>query len=459
MDIKTPLCVLALWGFTGLKAQTAGQNYTLSPYSNFGLGELIQPNFIQAGAAGQTFSGAYSFSLQNPATLGNLRYTTLDFGMNGRLGNIQSGSEIQGFKGGSFSYLSLAFNNYKTEKRKPYEVQVNGKPVKKYKTSPYAWNSAISLYPATSMGYNYNYESASPFRNRTAHVGNGGINVLELTQAVKLGKHVQIGYSGGYLFGQLKDNAVFSFPDTSGFLFVEDERIVDIKGIQHRAGVLLSLEKDSAAHSLGFSYGFHSGMQANLSRTARTLELISNGGVNRLLVVDTVMNNKTGDSSFNMPASFGLGYQFRFRRAFSVAVDYRKSLWGNYSAFFNPSGKLANRSDYGLSFIINPMDEKTPGKKRMKPPVRFGVSMAETQNVLTSAGNPYTINEQRAFVGFGIPISRRYYDNRTLRSVVHFQADYLTRGKNANGLAREEYLVFSLSMNLGDIWFQRRKFD
>ncbi|NBP06811.1 MAG: hypothetical protein EBV15_11465, partial [Bacteroidetes bacterium] len=82
-----------------------------------------------------------------------------------------------------------------------------------------------------------------------------------------------------------------------------------------------------------------------------------------------------------------------------------------------------------------------------------------TQNVLTSSGSPYTVSENRAFIGFGIPLSRRYYDNRSLRSIVHFQADYIRRGKNATGLAREEYLVFSLSMNLGDIWFQRRKFD
>jgi hypothetical protein len=459
MDIKKTLCILSLLGITSLKAQTAGQNYTLSPYSNYGLGELIQPNFIQAGAASQTFSGAYSYSLMNPATLGNLRYATLDFGMNGRFGNIQSGNETQSFNGGSFSYISMAFNNYKTDKRKSYEETVNGKVVKKVKSIPYAWNSAIALYPSTSVGYNYNYESSTPFRNRTAHVGSGGINVLELTQAVKLGKHIQLGYSGGYMFGQLKDNAVFSFPDTIGFQFVEDQRVVDVKGFQHRAGLLLSLEKDSAAHHLGFSYGFHSGMRANLSRTAQTLELISGGGVNRLLVVDTVLDEQTGNRPFTMPASFGVGYQFRFRRAFSVSLDYRKSMWGNYSAFFNPGGKLTNRNDYGLTFILNPMDEKTPGKKRMRPPVRFGASMAETQNVLTSAGNPYTVAEQRAFIGFGIPLSRRYYDNRTLRSIVHLQAEYLTRGKNAGGLAREEYLIFSLSMNLGDIWFQRRKFD
>jgi hypothetical protein len=459
MDIKKIVFLLALGVTVCLNAQTSGQNYTLSPYSNFGLGELIQPNFVQAGAASQTYNGAYSYSLLNPATLGNLRYATLDFGMNGRFGRIQSGNETQSFNGGSFSYISMAFNNYRTEKRRPYETQVNGKTVKKYKTIPFAWNTGIALYPSTSMGYNYSFESAEPFKNRTSHVGSGGVNMLELAQSVKLGRVVQLGYSGGYMFGQLKDNAVFSFPDTIGLQFVEDERVVDIKGIQHRVGMLLTLEKDSAAHSLGFSYGFHTGMQANRFRTARTLELVSSGSVSRLLVVDTVLDEQSGKKPFTMPASFGVGYQFRFRRSMSVAIDYRKTLWGNYSAFFNPGGTLAHRSDYGLSLTLNPMDEKTPGKKRMRPPVRMGVAMAETQNVLTSAGTPYTVGEQRAFIGFGIPLSRRYYDNRSLRSIVHLQADYITRGKSTAGLAREEYLVFSLSMNLGDIWFQRRKFD
>jgi hypothetical protein len=459
MDIRKTLCMLAFGGVIGLSAQTSGQNYTLSPYSNFGLGELIQPNFLQAGTASQTYTGAYSYSLLNPASLGNLRYATLDFGMNGRFGKIQSGNETQSFNGGSFSYISLAFNNYRTEKRKPYETLINGKPVKKYKSIPFAWNSAIALYPSTSMGYNYSFERSEPFKNRTSHVGSGGVNVLELTQAIKLGNILHLGYSGGYMFGQIKDNAVFSFPDTVGFQFVEDERVVDIKGIQHRAGLLLTLEKDSASHSLGFSYGFHSGMSANQFRTARTLELVSSGSVNRLLVVDTVLDVQSGKQSFTMPASFGVGYQFRFRRSISVALDYRKSLWGNYSAFFNPEGTLANRSDYGVSLTLNPMDEKTPGKKRMRPPLRMGVALSETQNVLTSSGSPYTVSENRAFIGFGIPLSRRYYDNRSLRSIVHFQADYIRRGKNATGLAREEYLVFSLSMNLGDIWFQRRKFD
>ena len=53
-----------------LGAQSSGQNFTNSPYSNFGLGEVLNTNFAQAGFQGQTFSGAYSYSFQNPATLG-----------------------------------------------------------------------------------------------------------------------------------------------------------------------------------------------------------------------------------------------------------------------------------------------------------------------------------------------------------------------------------------------------
>jgi hypothetical protein len=69
------------------------------------------------------------------------------------------------------------------------------------------------------------------------------------------------------------------------------------------------------------------------------------------------------------------------------------------------------------------------------------------------------IVQQRAFVGFGIPIVRRYYDNTVLSSVVHLQVDYIQRGLATDGLAKEQFINVSLGLQLGDMWFQRRKFD
>lgn len=438
-------------------SQSGGQNYTISPYSNFGLGELINQNFIQAGANSQTHNGAYSYSLFNPATLANIRYATLDFGLNGRIGNVYSGDQTRNFNGGSFSYMSLAFNNWKKDKVRSI---ASTSQTKKRKTTPFAWNSGLSLYPGTSVGYNYLFESYNPFRTRTIHSGSGGVNVLELAQAMKLGNHISFGFSSGYMFGQIRDISVLGFPDSVDYQYIEDDKSVVIRGFQHRAGAMFSFGGDSARHTLGFSYGFHSVVKAGQTRLVRTLESrIIQNNLQNLYTVDTVLNIESGMQKITMPASFGLGYQFRYRRLFSVGVDYRKQLWGNYAAYFNPGAKLSDRTDYGFTITLNPHDEKPLRQKRMKMPIRFGGVMSETQNAFNGTGGKLVIQEQRAFIGFGIPISRRYFDNRVLRSIVHFQADYINRGENSNGLAREQYLVFSLSMNLGDIWFQRRKFD
>ena len=458
MRIKQFILVLCVLVNSAVSlAQSSGQNYTISPYSNFGIGELLNQNFIQAGANSQTHSGAYSYSLFNPATLSNLRYATFDFGLNGRIGNIYSGDQVRSFNGGSLSYMSLAFNTWK--KDKVNQLAGEGQK-KKIKSIPYAWNSALTLYPSTSVGYNYNFENSSPIKTRIIHSGSGGVNALDFSQGLKLGNHINLGFSTGYLFGQIRDISVLGFPDSVDYSYIEDDKSVLVRGFQHRAGALFTLGGDSLKHSFGFSYGFHSVVKAGQNRMVRTLETrMSQGNIQSLYTVDTVLNLETEMQKITMPASFGLGYQFRYRRLFSVGVDYRKQLWGKYVAYFNPGAKLSDRTDYGFTFTLNPMDEKPSRQKRMKMPIRFGGMMSETQNVFNSTGGKLVIKEQRAFIGFGIPISRRYFDNRVLRSIVHFQADYINRGENVNGLAREQYLVFSLSMNLGDIWFQRRKFD
>lgn len=460
MDIKKPLLLgtSLLLAFTA-RSQNSGQNYTISPYSAFGPGEPLGQNFVQAGAASQTFTGAYSYSLWNPATLGNIRFASLDFGLHGRMGMVQAGDQTQTFNGGSFNYLALAFNNLRRDRVRNYADTVNGRIIRKTRNRPVAWNSYLALYPTSSVGYNYTFESQSPFRNRTAHSGSGGITTFEWGQALKLGKHLNLGFSNGYLFGQLRDNSVFSVPDSLQLNFVEDDKTVLVRGFQHRAGVLFQFDADSTTHTFGASFGFHSGTRANLTRLTRTLEVSNTFSGTRLFVLDTILNNETGYRSFTMPTSFGLGYTFRWRRAWSVSLDYRKQMWSQYSAFFSSGRPLRDRTDLGFTFMLNPVDEKGPREKRMKLQMRIGGVLSQTQHSVISLGGPATVEEQRAFIGMGIPLTRRYYDNRVLRSVVNVQVDYLNRGQNISGMAREQYLMLTLGMNLGDIWFQRRKFD
>lgn len=451
MNFRTISILLAGTFCQVLSGQSSGQNYTTSPYSNFGLGEILNQNFIHAGAQSQTWSGAYSYSLLNPATLGNIKYTTFDFGLSYRNGYIQSGSEKQSFNGGSLNYLSLAFQTWHKEVK--HRDTLNGVP--KVKVKPFSVNTAINLYPSTSVGYNYTFESLTPYKTSTAHSGKGGINAFELSNSLRLGNHISLGYSIGNLFGQMSDKSLFSAPDSTQFNIVEDEKVINIRGWQQTAGAMFNFSFDSTYHRFGFSYRWHGGMRAQTERLTRTLE-VSNFQV---YIVDTIVNISSGYQKFNMPTSFGAGYYFQYRRNFGVGIDYRKQMWGNYSAFFSSNAKLTNRTDYGLAFTLYPEDEKNPTQKRMKPPIRFGGRYSITQNALTSDNKTVQIAEQSAYIGFGIPFTRKYFDSRVLRSIIHVQLDYLQRGKNSVGLAREQYLVVSLGLNLGDVWFQRRKFD
>lgn len=434
-----------------LSAQSSGQNITSSPYSNFGLGEILNQNLIQSGSMGQTWSGAYSYSLLNPATLGNLRYSTLDFGVGYKTGQVKSGSEVQGFHGGSLNYLNLAFPTLQRNKR----IKDSSSGKVKYHVRSFGWNSYFSLYPSTSVGYNYTFENTVPFKTSTAHSGKGGVNNIEFGNALRFGKYIRLGYSVAHQFGQLSDRSLFTAPDSFQYDIIDDLKVVNIRGLQQTAGLLFQFSHDSIYHRIGFSYRWNSNMKAQTQRLARTLEY-QDGGYS---VMDTVMNQSGHYTKITMPASFGVGYYVQYRRRIGLGLDYRVQKFGNYAAFFQPALKLADRKDYGITLVLNPEDEKTSTEKHQKFPVRIGATYSSTQNVFTINNQATTITETGAFIGFGIPFTRRYFDNRILRSVIQVQVNYLQRGKDLPGLAMEKYLMVNLGFNLGDIWFQRRKYD
>ena len=144
---------------------TTGQNQTLSPYSNFGIGEWSSANFLQIAGANQTRSGAYTYSLANPATLGNLYYTTLDMGARANTGTLSANDQSRTFNGGGISYVSLAFRTWNYYKRKVTRDSLN--KIKTYKSTRFATNSALTLKPLSGMGYQYAINNTSPFPSKT----------------------------------------------------------------------------------------------------------------------------------------------------------------------------------------------------------------------------------------------------------------------------------------------------
>ena len=437
---------------------TTGQNQTLSPYSNFGIGEWSSANFLQIAGANQTRSGAYTYSLANPATLGNLYYTTLDMGARANTGTLSANDQSRTFNGGGISYVSLAFRTWNYYKRKVTRDSLN--KIKTYKSTRFATNSALTLKPLSGMGYQYAINNTSPFPSKTTHSGGGGVNLLESSHVLRLGNTLSLGYSAGWVFGTLIDRSLFYIPDSTNFRYVEDYRTVQVRGMQQKAGLLLNFKTDTHYHSIGASLQWVNSLNGSQERLVRSMYLA--GGY--LNPEDTILKSSLYKQPFTLPLAFGLGYSVRYKQKLTLNVDYKKQLWSsNSSMFFDANRTYVDRSEAGISLIINPLDSRASGKKKMSWPIRLGASNANTQYQFNGS-NPtgiYNINEQRAFIGVGIPFVRRYFDNTALVSMVNLQIDYLKRSPKPfnNSLATEEYLNFTIAVQLGDVWFQRRKFD
>jgi hypothetical protein len=436
-----------------LQAQGSGQNGTRSPFSNYGLGEWTQGNFFQSNTAMHTHSGYYSYSLYNPATVGSIRYTTLDFGGNYKEGIVKSGDAGQSFTGGGLNYLSLAFPIWKHLQKRAIGFD-SAKQSKIFKYVPYGAASSLVLRPMTTVGYNYYIDNNAPIPNRTAHTGSGGINLLQWNTGFRFGNHAQVGYGLGYVFGTLKDNTLFSIIDSLHLGLVEDAKSIIVRGVQHQFGFVANFKIDSTYHKFGGSYEVYSGMAGTETRLTRSL----NYAAGYTSVRDTVLNEIRNAQSFSMPTAYGLGYGFQFRRAFSLSLDYRKQIWGS-NPFFDTKGKYTDRTDMGVSFVIHPNDEKAASERRMKIPVRFGYMLSNTQQIFSNGGSDHQIQEHRYTFGFGLPLIQRYYDNSVITNMVNFSVQYLQRGVTGTTLPSEQYLIFGIGLQLGDIWFAKRKFD
>ena len=437
-----------------LSQTSTGQNQTLSPYSNFGIGEWEGANYLQNGYNFHSRSGAYTYSSVNPATLGNLYYTTLDIGANFKTGLISSDNQTRSFNGGGMSQISLAFRTWNYYKRSVSKDSLT--KLKTYKSTRFGTNSAIILKPLTTMGYQYGSNNTTPLPTKTTHSGTGGVNVLQSMHALRLGNALSLGYSVGWVFGNLSNQSLLFVPDSSSYRYVEDFRTVTIRGMQQQFGFLTNFKIDTTYHSFGASIQTYNAMRGNQERLLRTMKISGS----YLTPTDTIIFNQIAKQSFNLPISFGAGYTFRYKSSWSLSLDYRQQNWSSTSTmFFDNNRTYADRKEYAATFILHPMDSKLPNRKKMQWPVRFGVSQANTQYKFTSSNT--NLIEQRAFAGFGIPFVRRYFDGTSIVSMVNFQVDYMQRSPNpANtSLATEKFINFRVGLQLGDIWFQRRKFD
>ena len=276
-----------------LTALSVSQTYAQenSPYSRYGLGDLIPAQNILSRSMGG-LSAAYSdyqaVNFSNPASYTGLKITTLDIGLDYTSRTLRSLNPPK-----KFTSANLV----------PSYVQI-GLPLSKKRE----WGMNLGLRPVSRINYEIFTRTRIPNVDSVQYkyVGYGGTYQAYMGMAYG-SKTLSVGFNTGYMFGNKEYSTRVSFindsinykstisTDTSNFggLFLN-------LGIQYK----IKLSKDYTL-KLGGTANLQSTLNANRSINRETIDFSPTEGI---VVVDSVFKGQEQKGKIIYPGSWSAGF-------------------------------------------------------------------------------------------------------------------------------------------------------
>ncbi|MBL0341048.1 MAG: hypothetical protein IPP71_09055 [Bacteroidetes bacterium] len=319
------LTTLPSWGQTG----------SLSPYSRYGIGDLLQEGFTNQSGMGGIGAGLSSYdhiNFINPASYVADTATIFEFGARGEIRQLELGDETSTQNSASFSHFSLGF------------------PIIKNKLS-----AALGLLPYSSVGYNIVVEDKN-----VPNIGNvsykyegvGGINKVFVGAGLKLSKHLSGGINVSYLFGTYENVKSVEFPTGTNYFNSRYINGITVKGFYFNYGLLYEA---TLKNNLNFKAGLTGALSTKVSAANNQFYynyVISSFGGE--IVKDSIYSEKEQNGSIKMPGQVKFGFTFS-KSKWLAGADFSYSNWDKYESF-NSKDDLKN------SYIINAGGERKAGK-------------------------------------------------------------------------------------------------
>jgi hypothetical protein len=163
--------------------------------------------------------------------------------------------------------------------------------------------------------------------------------------------------------------------------------------------------------------------------------------------IDTVVFIDEIRDKIKMPLALGVGLSFTSGEKLEINADYVRQVWSEATFFgeSNPFLTDLNRFSVGGEYIPNRYSIRSYFDKVA---YRAGFSF---ENYYLIFGDQQ-LNDLGISFGVGLPIYRSL-------SMVNVSAQLGKRGKMSNTLIREYYAHLTVSVNLYDMWFIKRKYD
>lgn len=396
---------------------TVAQNNTNSPYTMYGFGAVSDNYSGEQRAMGGVAIGARSrtsINTVNPASYSVVDSMTFMFDMGvsalGSRFSIQNTGDSR--LNANLEYITMQFPLWKNT------------------------GFSMGVMPYSFTGYNYYKNEILPLSAYPDTVtatksfyGQGGISQVYTGFGMKLFKGLSLGVNAYYMFGNNVNSRELNYDDAE-LISSHQYDTIKVNSFRFRYGLqynhLFSKKHDV---TLGAFYEMKQGLNTSITQSTGSIE-------------DSVTVFSSGTNNFELPESFGVGFNYNYDKRFSFAADYSLQKWSDVK-FMGVTDTLTNRSRLalGAEFLPNPRSRKLFDRITY----RLGANVSDSYYKVNGSVQPKNFG---ITFGLGMPL-------RNNKSVVNATFEYGKIG--TNNLLREDYLKFTLNAVINENWFFKRK--
>lgn len=415
-----------------------------SPYSRYGVGNIVPAaNLLNRGIGGISagYSDVQSVNFLNPASYGNLVYTTLDLGLAVDSRTIKSITPQSKFTANNaiMSYVNIGLplmNPQRAFQKKR------------------GWGLNFGLRPITKV--NYKIQKRSRISNidslATIYEGSGGINEAFVGTGLRF-KNLNVGVNIGYLFGNKDYSTRLVFiNDTIEYLASNSASKTNFGGLSINAGVQYTDTLGKLPTSPILRIGAYGKLQqsftASMDVTRESFSYnITTGNPDKL---DSIYESNGQKGKVILPSTFGVGFTIESEHLL-YGLDFETSNWNNYRFYGEKDFVKTNWAiKAGIQFL-----PATKQSKKYWDYVKYRAGLYLGPDYI-NLGKKLPQYGLTLGAGFPLKLRRNFYESQS--SIMNLAIEYGSRGNKENNI-HENILRVGLGFSLSDIWFRRYKYD
>jgi len=400
-----------------------GQRNSASPYSFFGIGDLVfrGDNINRSMGGVDVYTDSIHINMNNPSSYADLKATTYSIGLNHLRNNLTSSEKKEKSTTSSLDYIAI------------------GIPTKYF-------GFGFGLVPYSSVGYSL---TNSFSENTTILEGKGGINYAYFSMGLYLLKGLSMGFSFQYNFGNIIYESRLYSSDIERYLAEEND--LKIAGISYKFSLNY---KKQIAQGINLRTMLLVSPKVNLtSNNERFLRSLPNNSASVGFTEEQKIDLKSiglEETKIDLPNNYIFGIGIEQKKKWFIGLQY--SIYNDVNfdnKLFNvPNVEYKNSGEFSLGGFFIPKHDSF-SKYWNRVVYRLGMNIGDTGLVISNQN----ISEIGLSLGFGLPFSISSYSNFNLGF------DIKQRGTLENNLIRETYYGIRVGLSLNDIWFIKRKYN